>query len=167
MLRKISSTKIWLAIFAIIVIVQVYDAFGQNSEVVGNWKDGSVGAIGYQNQVTGAVKSGRSHIFQYKFNANGTYTFIGYMEMNMYNCSNTLFNQITGRYTVEGSTIYLDPARDYWKSTNSCAASANKERTQAPKKKSLEFQRTTDDYGQPVLCLTEGDARTCYQKDKQ
>ena len=89
------------------------------------------------------------------------------MEMNMYNCSNTLFNQITGRYKVEGSTIYLNPAKDFWKSTNSCAASGNKQTNKVPTKKTLEYELKEDDYGKPVLCLTEGESQTCFGRDKE
>jgi hypothetical protein len=141
-----------------------FTAFAQ--DIVGTWKDGSVGSVQYQNQVTGATRNGRSHIFGYKFLPNGEYTFIGYMEMNMYSCTTTIFNQITGKYSVGGSTINLNPARDYWKSTNSCAASGNKETTKTPTKKSLQFERKLDDYGQPILCIQDGEANTCYAQDK-
>lgn len=166
MLRKVSSTTIWVAIFIVLVVVQAYSAFGQASEVVGSWKNGSVGSIQYQNQVTGATKSGRGSIFTYKFLPNGSYEFIGYMEMNMYNCNNTLFNQITGKYSVEGSTILLNPAKDFWKSTNSCAASGNKQQNKVPTKKTLEFQTKDDEYGNQLLCLTDGEAETCYRREK-
>lgn len=167
MIRRVSNTVIWVAIFMILVVVQAYNAFGQESDIVGKWKDGNVGLIQYQNQVTGATKSGRSHLFTYNFLPNGNYEFIGYMEMNMYNCSNTLFNQIAGKYTVEGSTIYLNPAKDFWKSTNSCAASGNKQTTKVPVKKTLEYELKEDDYGKPVLCLADGDSQTCFSRDKE
>ena len=163
MLKKISSTTLWLLIFLVILAVQAYSAFGQTSEVVGSWKNGSVGMISYQNRVTGSTKPGRSSIFTYKFNPNGTYEFIGYMELTMYSCTTTLFNQITGRYSVDGSTIDLNPSRDFWKNTNSCAASGNKQQTKTPTPKSLEFQVRNDKYGSRLLCLTEGGSETCYK----
>jgi hypothetical protein len=89
------------------------------------------------------------------------------MELNMYNCTTTLFNQITGKYDVDGSTISLNPARDYWKSTNSCAASSNKEQTKTPTRKTLEFQTKTDDYGNDLLCLSDGGTETCYQRERK
>ena len=168
MARKVSSTALWLAIFMVLVAVQAFSAFGQsNSEVLGYWKSGSVGSIGYQNQVTGQVKSGRGSIFSYKFLPNGTYEFIGYMEMNMYNCNNTLFNQISGRFSVAGNNIFLTPSRDLWKSTNSCAASGNKQQLKTPTKKVLEFQTKTNEYDQELLCISEGGGEeSCYRKEK-
>jgi hypothetical protein len=166
-MRKISSTALWLAIFAILIAVQAYSTFAQSSDISGSWKSGSVGSIQYKNQVTGATKSGRGSLFWYKFLPNGNYEFVGYMELTMYNCTTTLFNQINGKYSVEGSTISLSPARDYWKNTNSCAASGNKEQTKAPTAKTLEFQTKTDEYGHDLLCLTDGSAETCYQREKE
>ncbi len=136
-MKKISSTSFWLFIFIALIAVQTYSAFGQASEVTGYWKNGSVGSIQYQNRVTGATKSGRGSLFTYKFLPNGNYEFIGYMEVTMYNCTTTLFNQITGKYSVNGSTINLNPSRDFWKNTNSCAASGNKQQTKTPTSKVL------------------------------
>ena len=167
MLRKVSSTTIWLVIFGMLIAVQAYSAFGQSNELVGNWKNGSVGMISYQNRVTGSTKPGRGSLFTYKFNANGTYEFVGYMEITMYNCTTTLFNQISGRYAVNGSTINLNPSRDFWKNTNSCAASGNKQQTKTPTKKSLEFQIREDEYGSTLLCTSEaGGEETCYKREQ-
>lgn len=166
MLKKLSKTTLWLIIFVMMVAVQAYSAFGQSSELHGSWKNGSVGMISYQNRVTGSTKPGRGSIFTYKFNPNGTYEFVGYMEVTMYNCTTTLFNNITGRYTVNGSTISLNPSRDYWKNTNSCAASGNKEQTKTPTRKTLQFERRTDEYGGQLLCMAEaGSQETCYRKE--
>ena len=161
MIKRFSLTALWLAIF---VAIQAYSAFGQN-ELVGSWKNGSVGMIQYQNRTTGATKPGRGSIFTYKFNANGTYEFVGYMETTMYNCTTTLFNNITGRYSVDGSTINLNPSRDFWKNTNSCAASGNKQTTKTPTRKSLEFEVRDDEYGSRLLCLSEGGSDTCYKRE--
>lgn len=165
MLKKVSTTTIWLTIFMMIVAVQAYSAFGQANELAGSWKNGSVGTISYQNRVTGSTKPGRGSVFTYKFNPNGTYEFVGYMEVTMYNCTTTLFNNITGRYSVDGSTVNLAPSRDYWKNTNSCAASGNKETTKTPTRKTLAFQRRQDEYGSQLLCLSEGGSETCYRKE--
>ena len=166
MIKKFSSTALWVAIFMVLVAVQAYLAFGQN-ELVGSWKNGSVGMIQYQNRTTGATKPGRGSIFTYKFNANGTYEFVGYMETTMYNCTTTLFNHITGRYTVNGSTINISPSKDHWKNTNSCAPSSNKQQNKTPTRKSAEFEIREDEYGKTLLCINEGSGETCYRKEEQ
>lgn len=55
MLRRISSTTIWLLLFGILVAVQAYSTFAQTSELTGYSKNGSVVAISYQNCVTAAL----------------------------------------------------------------------------------------------------------------
>ena len=166
MLRKLSSTTIWLLIFGVLVAVQAYSAFGQTGEITGTWNNGSVGSIQYQNRVTGATKSGRGSVFTYKFLPNGNYEFVGYMEVSMYNCTTTLFNNITGKYSIDGSTVNLNPSRDFWKNTNSCAASGNKQQTKTPTRKSLEFRTKLDDYGKQLLCLNDAGSETCYRREE-
>ena len=156
-MKNLLSITLSLAIFA-------GAAFAQ--DITGSWKDGSVGSVGYQNQVTGVTRAGRSHVFTYKFLPNGNYEFVGYMELNNYGCSSTLFNQITGKYSVDGSTIFLNPSRDFWRSGNSCAASGNKETSKTPTKKTLEFELKQDDYGKDILCIQDGEANTCYGREK-
>ena len=166
MLRKVSSTALWLVIFMVIVAAQAFSIFAQSGELAGSWKNGSVGMIQYENRTTGATKPGRGSIFTYKFNPNGTYEFVGYMEVTMYNCTTTLFNSIAGRYSVNGSTINLNPSKDFWKNTNSCAASGNKQQNKVPTKKSFEFDIRDDEYGKRLLCLNEGSGETCYRKEQ-
>lgn len=167
MLKKVSSTTIWLAIFGVIVAVQAYSAFAQTLELTGYWKNGSVGTISYQNRVTGSTKPGRGSIFTYKFLPDGNYEFIGYIEVTMYSCTTTLFNQINGRYSVDGSTVNLNPSRDFWKNTNSCAASGNKQQTKTPTRKSLEFHTKRDEYGKQLICFNDAGSETCYRKEEQ
>jgi hypothetical protein len=159
--------KVFL-VLSLLLMTNVFTAFGQDAgDVTGYWKTGSIGLLQYQNQTTGATKSNRGSLFTYKFLPNGSYEFIGYMESTMYNCTTTLFNEIKGKYTVDGSTISLSPSRDFWKSTNSCTASANKTQTKTPVKKSLEFRHKEDEYGKLFLCLTDGEAETCYRQEKE
>src|ERR1700759_2188504 len=115
-------------VLSLLLAANVFTAFGQDKEdLVGYWKTGSVGSIGYQNTVTGAVKSGRGSLFTYKFSPDGSYEFVGYMESTMYSCTIMLFNNIKGKYTVDGDTINLSPSRNYWKQTDTCKAGFNKE----------------------------------------
>lgn len=151
-------------IFSLLALTFITQAFSQTSQLVGNWENGNVGLIQYQNQTTGAIRNGRSSYFSYKFLANGNYEFVGLMEFNMYNCTTSYFNQVGGKYTVDGNEISLNPSRDLWKSTNSCAASGNKEVTKTPTPKTVEFQRKTDDYGNQLLCLTSAEGETCYKR---
>ncbi|HSK73958.1 MAG TPA: hypothetical protein VK892_19825 [Pyrinomonadaceae bacterium] len=152
-------------LFVLAVSIQVSSIFAQSSEIVGSWKNGSVGTIQYQNSATGATKPGRGSVFSYKFLANGNYEFAGYMETTMYNCTTSLFNEIKGKYAVEGSTITLNPARDFWKSTNSCFASGNKEQLKTPQKSVYEIEFKKDDYENRLLCLTNEKGESCFKRE--
>lgn len=165
-MKKISGVSFWLIVFAAIICIQAYSALGQEADIVGTWNNGNVGSIQYQNRVTGATKPGRGSVFTYKFLANGSYEYVGYMEVSMYNCTTTLFNNITGKYSVSGSTIDLIPNRDFWKSTNSCAASGNKTSTKTPTRKSVEYRTKTNEYGQQELCINEGTGETCFRREE-
>lgn len=166
-MKVFSSARFWLFIFAVIIALETSSAFAQTANVSGTWTNGSVGTIQYQNRATGATKPGRGSHFSYKFHANGTYEYVGYMESTMYNCTTTLFNQINGKYKVGDGSIQLDSTRDFWKSTNSCAASGNKQQTKPVKKMTVTFDIRTDDYGATLLCITEKEGETCYRKEKQ
>lgn len=165
---KVFYTAIFsLTIFAMIVALETTSAQAQTQSLVGTWTNGSVGTIQYQNRTTGAIKTGRGSHFSYKFHANGTYEYVGYMESTLYNCTTTLFNQINGKYTFGDKTIQLDATKDLWKSTNSCAASGNKQKTKPVQKMTVTFDIRADPDGTTLLCITEKTGETCYRKEKQ
>lgn len=148
------------------VVVVGVTAFAQDS-VVGSWKTGGLGMINEVNTTTGQTKNNRGTMFSYKFAADGTYTFVGYMESTMFGCTTSLFNEISGRYTVDGSTINLSPARDFWKNMYSCFPNSNRSQEKTPTKKSLNFGFKTDQYGKNFMCLSDSGAETCYRREKE
>lgn len=141
-------------------------ASAQNS-VVGYWKTGGLGMINEVNTTTGETKNRRGQMFSYKFAADGTYTFVGYMESTMFGCTTNLFNEINGRYTVDGSTINLNPSRDFWRNTYSCFPNSNRAQTKTPTTKSVEFGFKTDEYGKGFICLNDAGVETCYRREKE
>lgn len=149
-----------------IIVSQGVTATAQDS-VVGYWKTGGLGMINEVNTVTGQTKNNRGQMFSYKFAADGTYTFVGYMESTMFGCTTSLFNEINGRYTVDGSTIFLNPSRDFWKNMYSCFPNSNRSQTKIPTKKSLEFGFKKDQYGKNFICLSDADVETCYRHEKE
>jgi len=160
--------KILLSVVLVfgIMVSQAVTATAQDS-VVGYWKTGGVGTINEVNTVTGQTKNRRGQMFSYKFAADGTYTFVGYMESTMFGCTTGLFNEINGRYTVEGTTIVLNPSRDFWQNTYSCFPNSNRSQTKTPTKKSLEFGFKTDQYGKDFICLSDAGVETCYRREKE
>lgn len=149
-----------------IIVSQAVTATAQNS-VIGYWKTGGLGMINEVNTTTGQTKNNRGQMFSYKFAADGTYTFVGYMESTMFGCTTSLFNEINGRYMVDGTTIFLSPARDFWKNMYSCFPNSNRSQTKVPTKKSLEFGFKTDEYGKNFICLNDAGVETCYRREKE
>lgn len=149
-----------------IIVSQAGTATAQKS-VVGYWQTGGVGTINEVNTVTGQTKNRRGNLFSYKFAADGTYTFVGYMESTMFGCTTGLFNEINGRYLVDGTTIFLNPSRDFWRNTYSCFPNSNRSQAKDPTKKSLEFRFKTDQYGKDFICLNDAGVETCYRREKQ
>jgi len=149
-----------------IIVSQMVAASAQRS-VVGDWKTGGLGTIDEVNTVTGQTKNRRGNTFSYKFAADGTYSFTGYMESTMFGCTTSLFNEINGRYMVDGTTIFLNPARDLWRNMYSCFPNSNKSQPKTPTKKSLEFGFKTDQYGKEFICLSDAGVETCYRREKE
>lgn len=137
------------------------------SEIIGSWSDSSVGMINYENRTTGALKNGRGSSFTYKFNGNGTFEYIGYMEVTTYNCTTTLFNHKTGKYVIDGSSVTLKPAKDHWKNTNSCAASSNSEKDKTPVVETMEWQARENDNGKMELVLDKGKGAMVFRRDEK
>lgn len=135
--------------------------------VVGYWKTGGLGMINEVNTVTGQTKNNRGTTFSYKFAADGTYTFVGYMESTMFGCTTGLFNEINGRYLVDGTTIFLNPSRDFWRNTYSCFPNSNRSQLKPPTKKSVEFGFKTDEYGKIFVCLNDAGVETCYRQETE
>ena len=149
-----------------IVVSQGLTASAQRS-VVGYWQTGGVGSINEVNTVTGQTKNRRGQTFSYKFAADGTYTFVGYMESTMFGCTTNLFNEINGRYLVDGTTIFLKPSRDFWRNTYSCFPNSNRSQEKEPTPKSVEFGFKTDEYGKSFICLNDAGVETCYRREQE
>ena len=160
--------RLILGFFLILgIVVSLGVVASAQRSVVGYWKTGGLGTINEVNTVTGQTKNNRGNIFSYKFAADGTYTFVGYMESTMFGCTTGLFNEINGRYMVDGTTIFLTPSRDLWRNAYSCFPNSNRSEMKTPTKKSLEFSFKTDQYGKDFICLNDAGAETCFRSEKE
>ena len=157
---------IGLGLILVLIVSQGVTVNAQRS-VVGYWKTSGLGMINEVNTVTGQTKNNRGKMFSYKFAADGTYTFVGYLESTMFGCATSLFNEINGRYLVDGTTIFLNPSRDLWKNMYSCFPNSNRSQTKVPTKKSLEFSFKTDEYGKEFICLNDEGAESCYRREEE
>jgi len=161
--------KFMLGVVLVLGIIgsQGVTASAQRS-VIGYWKTGGLGMINEVNTSTGQTKNRRGQMFSYKFAADGTYTFHGYMESTMFGCTTSLFEEVTGRYLVDAGTIFLKPSRDVWTNKYECFPYRNSTQEKpAPPEKSLGFGFKTDEYGKNFICLNDAGVETCYRHEQE
>ena len=124
------------------------------ASLVGSWFEGSTSILQEKNTMTGAVASRYGSSIGYVFEADGSYRYAGLMKSTLYGCTTTLWNDQRGSVRVDGDVITLNPAKDYWMNTNSCAPSSNKEKYKPVQTKSYNFE-TGEREGRMWLCIRE------------
>ena len=138
---------------------------GDATALVGSWRSSELGMISYQNTITGASRPGRGTTMQYKFLPGGRFEYNGYLETTMYNCTTTLFNPVTGTYSVEGDRLTIVPKTSKWQQTNNCASSMNKTQPGKLDPETYTF-RFSNEQGGRRLCLTSSKGNeVCYRAE--
>ncbi len=132
--------------------------------IVGSWDNGRVSMVTRQNTITGATAPGSSTRFEYQFTADGRFQFTGLAKTTNYSCTDTLYNEKAGRYSLNGTTLTLTPTKNYWKKTNSCSAKGNSEKNYTLAKETYQIAIKTDDYGKQLICLNSGNGEACYRR---
>lgn len=132
--------------------------------LVGTWDNGSVSTVSRQNSVTGIISPSGGSRFEYRFTADGRFSYTGIIQTVNYSCTDTLFNERNGKYTLNGSTLTLTLEKNFWKKTNSCAASGNSERNYTLGKDVYTVSLKTNEYDQKLICLDNGKGEACYRQ---
>ena len=133
--------------------------------IVGTWGNGNVSMLSEKNLATGQISSRGGSTFKYVFNSDGTFSFIGLMSSTMYGCTTDLFNDKRGRYEISGSNITFIPSKNYWKNTNSCSPSSNKEQNYTLERETYSYRTKVDEYGAALICLAKPrKEEACYQR---
>src|ERR1044072_5366839 len=157
-----------LILSLLLLLAQAFPAYGQQAEnLVGAWHTGTPAMMKRPDQTTAADRSDREKLLTYVFLPDEHYDFARHMDSMVGSCKTIIFNSIKGKYTVEESTIKLDPVSDSWNNSNSCAPAGDKKENKTPVKRSLEFKLKEDKDGGQLLCLADGGTETCYEKVKK
>jgi hypothetical protein len=133
-----------------------------NNSIIGTWDNGRVSTVSRQNTVTGTVSPGSGTHFEYQFSANGRFSFTGLAQTQNYSCLDTLFNEKAGTYTLNGSTLTLNPTRNFWRKTSTCGGGSEKNYTLA--KEVYQVSTKTNEYGQELICLANDNGESCYRR---
>lgn len=132
--------------------------------IVGSWDNGRVSTVTRQNTVTGMTTPGSGTRFEYQFTANGKFYFTGLATTTNYSCTDTLFNEKAGSYTLNGSTLTLSPTKNFWRKTSTCGAGSERSYTLA--KEVYQVSIKIDEYNQELICLNSGSGDACYRRKK-
>ncbi len=132
------------------------------TSIVGTWDNGRISTISRQNTITGAITPGSGTRFEYQFNANGKFSFTGLATTMNYSCTDTLFNEKAGSYAFNGSTLTLNPTKNFWRKTSTCGKGSERNYTLA--KEIYQFSTKTNEYGQQLICLTNSNGEACYRR---
>ena len=142
------------------------------ASIVGSWSNGYVSTLVQYAPVYGPPSStpGKSRTWSYTFNADGTYSFTGLMQLQNAGCSNTIFQDKRGRYTIDGDRLTLTLTKNLWRTTDSCLASGNKEMEgkHEPETYTVTVGRAAS--GKPQVCLKNGEgegSETCFERKER
>lgn len=138
-----------------------------NSSIIGNWYNGRVSTVTRQNTITGMTSPGSSNRFEYQFMANGKFLFTGLAQTVNYSCTDTLYNEKSGSYTINGSQIKLTLTKNFWRKQSSCAPSSNSERNYKLDPETYTFRIKRNEYGKDEVCLNSGTNEACYERTKK
>lgn len=130
--------------------------------IVGTWDNGRVSTVNRQNTITGAISPGGGTRFEYQFAANGKFSFTGLATTTNYSCTDTLFNEKAGSYTLNGSTLTLNPTKNFWRKTSTCGAGSERNYTLTKEVYQVSFK--TNEYKQELVCLTNSNGEACYRR---
>lgn len=155
-----------LYIFGLILFLSATSILAQSSaDIAGEWTNGRVSMLQEYDPVKGTTTPGNSTYFSYKFTADGKFAFIGMAKTTNFGCSQTLFNDKSGKFVIDGSTITLIPSKNFWRNSFSCFPSRNSEKNYTLTKETYELSTKTDEYGKELVCLANDKGESCYRKE--
>lgn len=157
-----------LYIFGFILFLCANTIFAQtSSDLIGEWTNGQMSILQEYDPVKGTTTPGNSSYYSYKFTGDGKFSFIGLMKTTSFGCSQTLFNDKSGKYIVEGLTITLIPSKNFWRNSFSCYPKNNSEKNHTLTKESYEVSTKINEFGQQFICLTNDKGESCYRKNRK
>jgi hypothetical protein len=87
------------------------------------------------------------------FQPDGSYEKGFLMQSSLYNCTMTVFAYHTGKITVEGDKVVLNPKYGRMKSTDTCVSANNYEKPDELKTETMYWNTGKDEFGKDTLWL--------------
>jgi hypothetical protein len=141
------------------------DHSSDRSPIVGTWSNGYSSIWSGYRPTTGpqSFTPGRSHAWKYIFHPNGTFEFTGLMQMTVYSCTTTYFQDKRGQYAINGNRITLTLSKNFWRKQEGCSPSSNTEIDHKLDPETYTFRVKRNQYGKNEVCLDRGDGESCYE----
>jgi hypothetical protein len=137
--------------------------------IIGTWGNGYSSILAGYTPTVGpkSYTPGRNHRFEYVFHPNGTFEFTGLMQITVYSCTTTYFQDKRGRYTINGDQLTLTLTKNLWRKQESCAPSSNKEINHKLDPETYTLSVSRNDRGKEQICLSSGGNTPCYEHEQK
>ncbi|MEZ5399377.1 MAG: hypothetical protein R2729_06880 [Bryobacteraceae bacterium] len=108
--------------------------------LIGRWTNGQLSPVQYRDAYHGSSRPPSGDYFAYEFRPDGTYSYVGMLQLTMKNCTTLVFTEENGVYEVGGpGQIALRPRTSPFHMVNSCSPGSNREGEGRHSKRTLRF----------------------------
>jgi len=123
--------------------------------LVGDWTTSSGSGTSYADPSTGQHGPPNSRQFAYRFNRDGTFEHAALLQSSLYNCAMAFFGYESGTVVFDGLNLKVVPQVATIRSTDTCVAENNYERSGDTSVSEFVWRLEPDPYGDgQVLVLT-------------
>ena len=138
------------------------------AKLVGKWRATHTSAIQYKNSYTGVMAPTNGNSFAYEFNADGTYSFNGLMQVGAYGCSTQIFSTHAGKYQLSRDILILEPANGSYETNQTCGSSGRQKKPAdlARKQHRVHFEMQGDSQTLVVNDLNETSKPDYFRREK-
>jgi hypothetical protein len=136
------------------------------AEIVGVWSSSEVRSIMFSDRSSTTFSRPSGATIQYQINADGTYRDDTLIQTSMYNCTDTVFAQETGRVHTDGSKLVFEATGGTLRSTDNCNARFNYVKPLPQRERVMTEWLVRNGQAGPQLCMSDGKHPLCYKRSQ-
>ena len=137
------------------------------TEMVGIWSSSEVRSIQFSNRSSTAFSRPSGATIKYQINADGTYRENTLLQTSMYNCTDTVFAEETGRIHVDGSQLVFEATGGNLRSSDNCNARFNYVKQLPHRERVMTEWLVRNGPSGPELCMSDGKHPLCYKRSER
>lgn len=134
------------------------------SEMVGVWSSSEVRSIMFSDRSNTAFSRPSGATVKYEINADGSYREDTLIQTSMYNCTDTVFAEETGRVRIDGSKLVFEAMGGTLRSTDNCNARFNYVKQLPHAERVMTEWLLRNGQSGPQLCMSDGKHPLCYKR---